>query len=129
MTPASAIVAQLDAAGVLPFVRSLTTQEGTTDHGAHVGGMLDTFRAINYLVRHPRFKEAPAQLHAEVGFPRIEFRSHGGAFGSGSLQVVIGPTGKFYADLDRWNPLESVEDCVKHNLFEVWWPKWLRRKS
>ncbi len=123
-----AIVTQLAAAGVTPFVRSVTAHEATGDDCAHVFGAIDAAGAVTHLVHHRSFRVAPAKLHADVGFPRVEFRGLGGAFGEGSLQVVIGPDG-FYADIDRWNPLESVTGLLKHNAFEVWLPRWLRRKK
>jgi hypothetical protein len=67
-------------------------------------------------------------LHAEdVGKPRIEFRSRDGVLVKGdsrSLQVVINlRDGRFYADLDLYNPHENLGGLLKHNIVEVWGPK------
>jgi hypothetical protein len=66
-------------------------------------------------------------MHGGLG--RDEFRSVTGRYGPGSLQIVITRVSPsfdtWYADLDRWNPLQSVGGFLAHNLGEVFVP-WVK---
>jgi hypothetical protein len=116
----AAVLLQLDKAGVLEHCKTVVPGE------AKVTGRVSLL-ALNHLRKHPQFSPpVPAILHgADVGSPRIEFRSYRGAFEDDtSLQVVINPkTGAFYADLDRFNPTQDVHGFLAHNILEVWGPK------
>ncbi len=60
------------------------------------------------------------QLHRDVGDHLTEFRSYRGALGSGSLQMVIDTrTGRFYADIDRFNPYADLVNILGHTFGEV----------
>jgi hypothetical protein len=123
----SDILAQLLEADVLRYAVSLIEHDATKAQGAHISGRFQ-MAILKYLPNHPEFKFGPALLHAEVGTPRIEFRSLKGAFGDGSLQIVINlKDGRFYADVDNFNPYESWGEFMKHNVLEVYLPKWFKK--
>ena len=66
-------------------------------------------------------------LHADVGEHREDFRSHTGAFGKGSLQIVFDRvTGQAYADVDRWSPYADLVGFVGHAGEVI--GGWFRRK-
>lgn len=115
------ILAQLEKAGVTAYLT--TTPERHEANGkdcAHVTFRVKRAKLIGYLWKHREFKKAPAMLHADVGWPRIEFRSRGGSLGLGSLQVALGVfSGRGYADIDEFNPLESWQDFIDHQRHEV----------
>jgi hypothetical protein len=81
---------------------------------------------INMLERDERFAQGALYgLHREVGTHLTDFRGYRGAFGKGSLQLVIdGKTGECYADIDSWNPYEDVVSWVGHSVEVV--RGWLR---
>lgn len=87
-----------------------------------------------YVLRHdPRFYEGIFHwLHPEVGYPRTEFRSFTHELIPGdsrSMQLVINTqTGKFYADIDRYN-YQDVVNIVGHTIIEVLWPKFHQPKE
>jgi hypothetical protein len=68
------------------------------------------------LRRDRRFNEGMLhRLHADVGNNLTDFRSTRGAFGQGSLQIVVDlTTGTFYADVDLFNPYQDVVNWVGH---------------
>ena len=80
---------------------------------------------ISVLLRDPRFASGVLHgLHPEVGTHRRDFRAYRGTFGKGSLQIVVDErTGKFYADVDHWNPYEDVVNWVGHagEVLRGWW--------
>lgn len=63
-----------------------------------------------------RFCSGPWHLlHADVGQPRCEFRSHTGKLGKGSVQWVINTeTGACYVDIDRFSPYADLVGVVGH---------------
>lgn len=59
-------------------------------------------------------------LHTNVGHDLMDFRSYRGAFGKGSLQLVIDQkTGECYADVDVFNIYEDLIGVVGHSVIEV----------
>lgn len=68
-------------------------------------------------------------LHADVGEDRADFRSHTGALGKGSLQIVVDKqTGRAYADVDRFSPYSDVVGFLGHAFGEVI-PGWFRKRK
>jgi hypothetical protein len=66
------------------------------------------------------------RLHPEVEPPRIDFRAWSGAFGKGSLQIVISKrTGRCHCDVDRFNPYQDVVNIVGHayEVIDGWWKR------
>lgn len=60
------------------------------------------------------------RLHTDIGHDLIDFRSFAGAFGKGSLQIVIDKkTGKFYADVDKYNVYQDLVGLFGHAFGEV----------
>lgn len=58
--------------------------------------------------------------HAEIGVPRIEFRSHRGVIPKGSLQICINPeTGRCYVDIDKHPATSDVVGFLGHFFGEV----------
>lgn len=96
--------------------------------GATVRGVV-RLDLIAQLQADRRFACGPFHLmHADVGEPRTEFRSHTGELGDGSLQIVINTqTGDFYADVDKFSPYSDLVGVVGHFFGEVMGP-WFRRK-
>lgn len=91
--------------------------------------MLPAF--MDELEKDPRFyRDMWWRLHREVGTHLISFRSLRGVTGAIddlSMQIVFDTvTGKFYADLDRYNT-QDVVNVIGHLIVEVIpWP-WRRR--
>jgi len=123
---ASAVLEQLDAAGVLSQSLSLEERE------ASVVGRLPLM-VIGQLRADERFAEGPLyKLHADVGEDLTEFRSYRGTLGRGSLQIVIDKeTGRFYADVDAFNPYADLVNFVGHSSEVVAgvWRKLRRRRA
>ena len=71
---------------------------------------------LSHLRADDRFKEGLFYgLHRDVGHALTDFRSFRGALGEGSLQIVIDKeTGRFYADVDKWNPYADVVNFIGH---------------
>lgn len=111
MSPRTAdeVFAQLHAAGVVPWLRAYQFNPGS------VTGRID-LRVIRRLRADPRFCEGPLHgLHADVGEDRLDFRSDRGAFGWGSLQIVVDKTtGRFYADVDAHSPYTDLVNWIGH---------------
>lgn len=80
------------------------------------------------LRKDARFREGLLfGLHTNVGRKLTDFRSYRGAFGRGSLQLVIDrETGKCYADVDGWNPYADLIGFVAHSGEVI--GHWLRRR-
>lgn len=114
-----AVGKQLILAGIVPYIRTVEISELAVRGWTYQVGLLQHLR------EHPEFCEGVLhQLHQDVGEDRTEFRCFRGAFGKGSLQLVIDrSTGKFYADLDHWNPYEDVVNWVGHagEVLGGWW--------
>lgn len=79
------------------------------------------------LRRDSRFAEGTLhRLHADVGTNLTDFRSHRGAFGKGSLQIVVDlTTGQFYADVDLFSPYTDLVNFMGHTgeVIAGWWRK------
>lgn len=117
------VVAQLLASGCWDHVRSVQFGDGCVT--GYIG-----LKAIVMLRKDPQFTEGGLhRLHADVGDDLTEFRSDRGAFGKGSMQIVIDKTtGKFYADCDAWSPYMDLVNWVGH-AGEVIGGWWKRRKQ
>ena len=71
--------------------------------------------ALVALRADPRFVEGPLHLLHDVGAPKTEFRSERGAFGRGSLQVVVNTVnGRCVLDVDRFSPYDDVVGFLGH---------------
>lgn len=54
-------------------------------------------------------------LHRNIGKHLTDFRGFRGAFGKGSLQIVVDKkTGRCYADVDGWSPYADLIGAVMH---------------
>ncbi len=106
---ADEVFAQLHAAGLVPALRVYQFGPGS------ITGRVD-LRVVHRLRADPRFCEGPLHgLHADVGDDRLDFRSDRGAFGWGSLQIVIDKTtGRFYSDVDGWSPYMDAVNWIGH---------------
>src|SRR5688572_21238178 len=91
---------QLQQAGALAHLKGACEVTDTS-----VTGSTGLLMVVN-LRRDGRFAEGVLhKLHADVGEDLTDFRSYRGAFGKGSLQIVVDlTTGQFYADVDAWSP-------------------------
>ena len=101
---------QLEAAGYLDLIWSRTVVNGCL--------RANCTPTLHHVLRSDdRFKEGIGHLlHADVGKHRVDFRSHRGEFGKGSLQIVIDrKTGALYADVDAHSPYDDVVGFVAHN--------------
>lgn len=110
---------QLQLAGALTHAKGAVTVEDGCVRGAT--GLL----MVVALRRDARFAEGTLhKLHADVGDNLTDFRSYRGAFGPGSLQIVVDlTTGQFYADVDLWNPYQDAVNWVGHagEVLSGWW--------
>lgn len=119
------IIEQVSTAGYLTDFVSFEM-----DSGASIRGYCRP-ELIDKLKQDKRFCCGPWHLlHADVGEPRVEFRSHTGSLGKGSLQIVINTeTDRYYMDLDRFSPYSDLVGVFGHLFGEVVpWP-WKRKKS
>jgi hypothetical protein len=121
MKRAAEIHAQLVTAGLAPYLVDTDASEYA------VSGRL-RIEAVNVLRADARFASGLLyQLHKDVGRNLTEFRAHPGEIGPGSLQIVIDKTtGRFYADLDRFNPYSDLVNVFGHTFGEVV-PHWLSK--
>lgn len=70
------------------------------------------------------------KLHADVGKRRTDFRSYKGKICPGSLQFVIDlDSGRFYSDIDAWNPYQDAINWFGHTFGEVIIPKLLGKEE
>lgn len=104
------VVKQLAAAGVMPYLR--WPREVSRKHVRAVADI----GLIEKLDRDGRFVSGGLhRLHPEVGEPRREWRSYTGAFGPGSLQIVLNTkNGECYADVDQFNPYQDAVNWIGH---------------
>lgn len=121
---ATAIVERLERADLLRWVKG-----GLELGDCCVYGWFE-LRAVVQLRKDKRFTEGGLHhLHKDVGLNRTEFRSDTGKLLSGSTQIVVDlTTGRFYADVDRFNPYQDAANNVGHALLEVL-PGWMKPKS
>jgi hypothetical protein len=80
------------------------------------------------LRQDPRFQSGPfSLLHPDIPEPRGDYRSLKGAFGKGSMQLVVcDATGEFWCDVDRYSAYQDVVNILGHTFGEVL-PHKLRR--
>lgn len=118
------VLAQLEKAGLLSY---LTVVASTPSHVTGTVAPYALDGLIDWLRHDKNFACGILHgLHADVGPDRIDFRSHRGAFGKRSLQIVISRgTGNFYADCDVFSPYSDVVGFLGHAFGEVV-PGWLR---
>src|SRR5688500_9593297 len=118
------VLDQLKASGYLQDFKSHYLDGDRKLYGVVRLGLVDKLKT------DARFACGPFHLlHADVGDPRIEFRSHTGKLGKGSLQIVINTdTGTCYADCDRWSPYADLVGVVGHLFGEVL-PGLFRRRT
>lgn len=104
------VVLQLTEAGYLKDFISYSESQGETLMG------LVRLDVIDKLKADPRFANGVFYgLHRSIGNDLIDFRSHTGELGIGSLQLVIDKkTGACYADLDHWSPYGDMVGFVGH---------------
>lgn len=114
---------QLERTGYLRYLTLATVESSYVTGTANLA-------VLEHLSRDDRFAHGPLHgLHTDVGPDRVDYRSFRGAFGKGSLQIVISKeTGRCYCDVDKWNPYADVVGFVGHAFGEVV-PHWVRRIS
>ena len=114
------VFAQLEAAACVPFIREYVIAPHS------VTGKCELRMVAHVLRVDPRFTEGDLHgLHVDVGKRRTDFRSQRNSIGRGSLQVVVDlDSGRFYADIDKWNPYQDAVNWVGHAVGEVI-PGWL----
>jgi hypothetical protein len=108
-------VVALRAYGVLPAAGSLRGSGSGV-----VFEFADTAVAMGVLRQRGLFAQGPLGiLHSKVlGGVVTEYRSYRRQQPY-SLHVVIGKTGKIFADLDRFNPYQNVRHLLMHGVVEV----------
>jgi hypothetical protein len=114
---------QLREAGIFEMIKEPIVDAD----GNKVTGIVD-MRVVAKLRADPeRFAEGILHgLHVDVGPNRYDFRAFNGLLGKGSLQIVIsGVTGRFYADIDLFNPYQDLVHFVGHSgeVIRHWWDK------
>src|SRR6476646_1432073 len=110
----SATVVALRRYGVLPAAESVRgSGSGITFAFA------DRDNALNILSQRALFAQGPLGiLHSKVlGGVVTEFRSYRKQRPY-SLHVVIGKTGRIFADLDRFNPYQNIQQLIMHGVVE-----------
>jgi hypothetical protein len=122
MRLATDILAQLQGAGLTDYIAELDPSHA--ESAVHGRMRVDV---VARLSTDARFASGVLyQLHRDVGANLTEFRAYPGEIGDGSLQIVIDKTtGRFYADIDRFNPYADVVNAGGHAFVEVL-PNWLR---
>jgi len=111
----NATVVALRRYGVLPVAESLRgSGSGITFQFA------DPDSALHILGQRGLFAQGPLGiLHSKVlGGVITEYRSYRKQRPY-SLHVVIGKTGKVFADLDRFNPYQNLRQLIMHGVLEV----------
>jgi hypothetical protein len=105
------VVLQLSDAGYITDFVSYSESEGETLMG------IARLEIIDKLKADPRFANGVFYgLHRSIGNDLIDFRSHTGELGIGSLQIVIDKkTGAAYADIDHFSPYADVVGFVGHS--------------
>jgi hypothetical protein len=111
----NATVVALRRYGVLPVAASV--------HGSGSGitfQFADPDGAMHILRQRGLFAQGPLGiLHSKVlGGVVTEYRSYRKQRPY-SLHVVIGKTGKVFADLDRFNPYQNLRQLIMHGVLEV----------
>lgn len=111
---ASRALTALEAGGYLTFVRAISLS-GHGWRGTFDLGVLPRLRS------DPRFASGCFYgLHTDIGDDLCDFRSYNDTLGPGSLQLVIDQhTGRFWADVDRYNPYQDLVRFLGHAFGEV----------
>lgn len=111
----------LQRAGYLDLAEDLTTD------GLNASGRFPV-EVFDRLMDDERFANGELHaLHDDVGEHRHDFRGYRNAFGAGSLQIVMDrKTGRFHADVDKYNPYQDVSNFLGHAFGEVV-PNWFKR--
>ena len=105
------VVLQLNEAGYLRDFVSYSESEGDTLMGIVRLDVIDRLKADSRFANGVFYG-----LHRSIGNDLIDFRSHTGELGVGSLQLVIDKkTGAAYADVDQWSPYADVVGFVGHS--------------
>lgn len=117
------VFAQLHASNCVPFIREYVIAPHS------VTGKCELRMVVHVLRRNKRFTEGSLHgLHVDVGKRRTDFRSERNSVGVGSLQIVVDlESGRFYADIDKWNPYQDAVNWLGHAFGEVL-PGWLGMK-
>ena len=103
------VLRQLEAAGLRRYLRAYQFNHGAVTGRMDLLGIL-RLRALTNVCEGPLHG-----LHADVGDDRLDFRSDRGAFGPGSLQIVVDRlTGRFYADVDAYSPYMDAVNWFGH---------------
>lgn len=106
------VIRQLTKSGYFPHVfnRYTVSEDGATLVGNVQVGLVDLLK-LDAKFANGNFYG----LHRDVGGALIDFRSYNGAFGKGSMQLVISQaTGDCYADIDDHNPYQDLVRFVGH---------------
>src|SRR5438105_15817460 len=111
----SQTVVALRTYGVLPVTESLRGSGSGI-----VFQFANPVEALNVLRQRGLFAQGPLGiLHSKVlGGVVTEYRSYRKRRPY-SLHVVIGKTGKVFADLDRFNPYQNIHQLIMHGVVEV----------
>ena len=125
--PGAEVFRQLEAAGCLPFIKDYVI-------GPHSVTGKCALRLVTEILRgstSPFYEGWLHELHVDVGPNRVDWRARKGAYGVGSLQMVVdalGPqaSGRFYADLDAHNPYQGAAPWLGHSWEVI--AGWFRRK-
>jgi len=110
-------VVALRAYGVLPASESLRGSGSGI-----VFQFANPVEAMNVLRQRGLFAQGPLGiLHSKVlGGVVTEYRSYRQRKRRPySLHVVIGKTGKVFADIDRFNPYQNIHHLIMHGVMEV----------
>jgi hypothetical protein len=117
------VLDQIKASGLQDYFVSFIA-DGNAYRGTVRLGVLDKLKADDSFCCGPFYR-----LHLDVGDNLIEYRSHTGTFGKGSLQLVIDQTtGRYYADVDLFSPYSDLVGVVGHLVGEVV-GGWFKRKK
>lgn len=112
--PGADVIAQLEAAQLKPWLSEIVIGPKS------VTATIRQEQLPNFLITMRARKEDFAEgvlfgLHLDVGDELTDFRSFRGKFGKGSMQIVLDKrTGRFYADVDLWNPYADLVNFVGH---------------
>ena len=119
--PKSAVDWQIWNSGYEDYILSMTWT-GKGYEGRMSPGVFD------WLKDDPNFANGVLYgMHRDVGDNLRDFRSYSGTFGDGSLQIVMDQhSGRFWIDVDRFNPYQDVVNFFGHAFVEVL-PNWFKK--
>jgi hypothetical protein len=109
------VLEQLKAVGCFQFIHDYIVGP------ISVAGTCELRMVAHVLRKDARFIEGFLHwLHVDVGPNRTDFRSVKGSVGVGSLQVVVDlKSGRFYSDVDGWNPYQDLVNWIGHTVSDV----------